>query len=163
MRRHLNADYRGLGKIQEKPVHARRFFQKKTEFLQRSWLLLPKLKNQLFSSGNSIKQNELTYKSLVLVFSSLSLLDILITTVGIRLGCVELNSFVLMAGLDLWAVCRVALIGYLLFVFLSGYRFCKAHSSIRGLAGLKLGLLVLNLYIGVVVSLGLFAIFSTIL
>ncbi len=92
-----------------------------------------------------------------------SLLDSAITTVGLKLGYVELNRVVLIAGLGPWTLFRVALLGYLITVFLLSYQFFKKHSSSRALKMLKITLFLMNIYIGAVVFSEIFSILSNVI
>ena len=91
-----------------------------------------------------------------------SLLDAAITTVGLKLGFVELNRVVLKAGLGPWTLFRVALLSYLITVFLLSYQFFKKRSSSRALKMLKTTLFLMNIYIGAVVFSGIFSILSNV-
>lgn len=93
---------------------------------------------------------------LLIVFT---LLDALVTGIGLGLGCVELNHFVLSVGLGFWMLFRIGLLVYLLVVFSAGYRFFQSHFS-RGLPLLRTGLVILNLYMGATVFSGVLAILS---
>lgn len=99
------------------------------------------------------------FKGLAISFTVFTMLDILVTRVGLGVGCVELNQFVTDSGLGLWTLFRVGLLIYLLVVFFAGYRLCKYRFS-RVLPVLNTGLAILNVYIGAVVFSGVFAILS---
>ena len=99
------------------------------------------------------------FKSLTISFTIFTLLDILVTRVGLGVGCVELNQFVTDSGLGLWTLFRVGLLVYLLVMFCAGYRLCKYRFS-RILPVLNTSLAILNIYIGVIVFSGIFSIFS---
>ncbi len=98
------------------------------------------------------------YKGLLVLFATFTLLDIVVTRVGLTLGLVELNQFVVNSGLLVWTVFRVLLIAYLTGLFFVGYRLC-VHRFPKGLLLLKMGLFALNVYMGAVVFSGIFLIF----
>lgn len=81
----------------------------------------------------------------------ISIADILTTNLGIGIGFDELNIFVLSIGLGLWGIFRIGLLAYVVSVFFLGYRYCYKHSIYRALTGLKLCLLIVDLYIAIVV------------
>jgi hypothetical protein len=102
------------------------------------------------------------FKSLMILLAVFTLLDTLVTRVGLGLGCVELNEFVLSVGWGFWTLFRIGLLVYLLVVFFAGYRFLESHFS-RGLPLLRTGLVVLDFYMGTIVFSGVLAILSKIL
>lgn len=91
------------------------------------------------------------FKLMVTFFAIFSVADIWVTNLGISIGCVELNSFVLAIGLELWGIFRIGALGYLVLVFFLGYRYCYKHSIYRALTALKIGLLAVDIYIMIVV------------
>lgn len=99
----------------------------------------------------------MVYLALMFALAGFTLLDALITVVGMRIGCVELNPVVTMWGVELWATFRILLLGCMLTAFFVGYRLCLKHFQ-KGLGMLKGALLALNLYIGTVVFFGFLAI-----
>ena len=99
------------------------------------------------------------YKALMILLAVFTLLDAVVTKVGLGVGCVELNSFVINLGLDLWTVFRLMLLGYLMLVFFLGYRLCIKRFK-KGLLMLKTSLFMLNFYIGAIVFSGFFSICS---
>jgi hypothetical protein len=102
------------------------------------------------------------FKTLMILLAVFTMLDTFVTRIGLGLGCVELNLFVLSVGLGFWTLFRIGLLVYLLVVFFAGYRFFKSHFS-RGLPLLRTGLFVLNLYMGAIVFSGILAILSKLL
>jgi len=98
----------------------------------------------------------------MILFTVFTLLDTLFTRIGLGVGCVELNHFVTTVGLGFWTLFRIGLLGYLLTVFLAGYRLFQSHFS-RGVPVLKTGLVILNVYMGAIVFSGIFAILSKLL
>ena len=96
---------------------------------------------------------KMVYLALMVALAGFTLLDALVTAVGIGIGCVELNPVVTMLGVELWAAFRILLLGYLLTAFFVGYRLCSKHFR-KGLGMLKATLLMLNSYIGTVVFFG---------
>jgi hypothetical protein len=102
------------------------------------------------------------YKALMILLSVFTLLDTILTRVGLGIGCVELNQFIASVGLGFWTVFRIGLLVYLLLVFFAGYRLFQRRFSM-GIFVLKTGLVILNVYIGAVVFSGVFAILSILL
>jgi len=98
------------------------------------------------------------YLTLLAVLAAFTLLDALITVVGLGVGCVELNPVVTMWGVQFWVMFRILLLGCMLTVFFVGYRFCLKHFP-KGSWMLRTTLFMLDLYIGTVVSSGLLAIY----
>ena len=107
--------------------------------------------------------NGSTYKLMVVLLLALTLIDTILTNIGLNVGAVELNNFVLATSLGSWTLFRISLMVYLAAVFLLGYRFAKKHSFIKALSILKAGLFLLNAYIGTVVCLGFLAIASVLI
>jgi len=101
----------------------------------------------------------MVYRALLVYLAIFTLLDALVTMVGLGVGCVELNPVVTTLGLESWAILRILLLGYMLTVFFAGYRFCFNRSS-KGIWALGTTLFGLDLYIGTVVFSGFFAIYS---
>jgi hypothetical protein len=102
------------------------------------------------------------FKALMILFAFFTLLDMIITGIGLGVGCIELNTFVLSAGLSFWALFRIVLLAYLLVVFFAGYRFFQSHFS-RGLPLLRTGMTILNVYMGAIVFSGVLSILSKVL
>jgi hypothetical protein len=100
----------------------------------------------------------MVYLILLAALAVLTLLDALITVVGLGVGLVELNPLVDVWGIQSWAMFRILLLGCMLIVFYVGYRFCLKHSS-RGLRMLKTTLFMLDSFIGAVVFSGSLAIY----
>jgi hypothetical protein len=99
---------------------------------------------------------------MVTFFVACSVADIVVTNFGLGIGCVELNGFVLSAGLGLWEAFRIGLLGYLVAVFFFSYRYCHKHFMNKGLTILKISLLAVDVYIGIVVVSGLLALITQI-
>ena len=93
------------------------------------------------------------YLTLLVALAVFTLLDALITVVGLGVGCVELNPVVTMWGVQFWATFRIVLLGCMLTVFFVGYRFCLRHFP-KGLWMLGTSLFILDSYIGTVVFSG---------
>ncbi|MFC1488009.1 DUF5658 family protein [Thermoproteota archaeon] len=88
-----------------------------------------------------------------------TILDAIVTKIGLNLGCVELNPFVNNLGLDSWSIFRLLLLFYLLGVYFAGYRVFK-HRSTKILSMLKNSLYAINIYIGAIVFSGIFHVIS---
>ncbi|MGQ9552330.1 MAG: DUF5658 family protein [Candidatus Bathycorpusculaceae bacterium] len=101
----------------------------------------------------------MVYRALLAYLAAFTLLDALVTAVGLSVGCVELNPVVTALGVPVWAVLRILLLGYMLTVFFAGYRFCFNRFH-RGVWALGTTLFALDLYIGTVVFSGFFAIYA---
>jgi len=101
----------------------------------------------------------MVYRALLVYLAIFTLLDALVTMVGLGVGCVELNPVVTTLGVEFWAILRILLLGYMLTVFFAGYRFCFNRFS-KGIWALGTTLFGLDLYIGTVVFSGFFAIYS---
>jgi hypothetical protein len=101
----------------------------------------------------------MVYRTLLAYLAVFTLLDALVTAVGLSVGCVELNPVVTSLGVPLWAFLRILLMAYMLTVFFAGYRFCfkRFHRAARALTTT---LFALDLYIGAVVFSGFFAIYA---
>ncbi len=104
----------------------------------------------------------IAFKLMVTFFVTLSLADVIVTNFGLSIGCVELNGFVLSAGLGLWGIFRIGLLSYLVTVFLLSYRYCLKRSVYSALTILKIGLLAVDVYIGLVVVSNIFALMTKI-
>jgi len=102
------------------------------------------------------------YKILMALLAIFTLLDAVVTKIGLSLGCVELNSFVNNLGLDMWTIFRLLLLIYLLTAYFTGYRICQYRSS-KGLLMLKNSLWAIDIYIGAVVFSGIFHILARLL
>jgi hypothetical protein len=100
-----------------------------------------------------------TYKILMIFLVIFTVLDAIVTKIGISLGCIELNPFVNSLGLDLWTIFRGLLLIYLLTTFFMGRRICQKKST-KGLFILKNGLWAIDIYIGAIVFSGIFHILS---
>jgi len=92
----------------------------------------------------------MAYLTLLIALAVFTLLDALITVVGIEIGCIELNPVVTMWGIQFWVMFRIILLGCILTVFFAGHRLCLKHFQ-KGLWMLKTTLLMLDFYIGTVV------------
>ena len=84
-----------------------------------------------------------------------TLLDIIITRLGLSLGFVELNTFVNNLGLDAWSIFRVLLLGYLFVLYYLGYKLSLPHSE-KGFWMLQNSLYAINIAIGAIVFSGIF-------
>jgi hypothetical protein len=101
------------------------------------------------------------FRVMVIFFVACSVADVVVTNFGLSVGCVELNGFVLSVGLGLWGIFRIGLLGYLVTVFLLGYRYCTKRSVHGALTMLKIGLLAVDVYIGLVVFSSICAVVTT--
>lgn len=99
---------------------------------------------------------------MVILLVVFTLIDLIVTTVGLSVGCVELDKLVLAIGIGSWALFRVALLTYLAIVFLAGYWYCRKHELYKELGLLRICLFALNVYIGAVVFSGIIAILTKI-
>jgi hypothetical protein len=99
---------------------------------------------------------------MIIILVIISLADIITTNLGIVRGFVELNIFVLSCGLGLWGIFRIGLLCYIATVFFLGYRYCYKHSMNRALAGLRICLLVIDIYIAIVVNSNVFVLLKLI-
>jgi len=104
----------------------------------------------------------MVYLTLLVALAVFTLLDALITVVGMGVGCVELNPVVTMWGVQFWVIFRILLLGCMLTVFFAGYRLCLKHFP-KGLWMLRAALFMLDLYIGTVVFSGFLAIYLKLL
>lgn len=102
------------------------------------------------------------YKTLMALLATFTILDAVITKIGLSVGCVELNPFVNKLGLDVWTIFRILLLIYLLAVYFTGYRVCHYRSP-KGLFILKNSLWAINIYIGAIVFSDIFHILATLL
>ena len=100
----------------------------------------------------------MVYLTLLVALAVFTVLDVLTTAVGLKVGCVELNPVVTLWGVEFWALFRVLLLGGMLTVFFAIYRLCLNHFQ-RGLRILEALLFMLNFYIGAVVFSGFLAIY----
>jgi len=99
----------------------------------------------------------MVYLTLLVTFTFFTLLDAVITVVGLRVGCVELNPMVTMWGVPFWVIFRILLLGCMLTTFFVGYQFCLKYFP-KGSWMLRTTLLILDVYIGAVVFSGILAI-----
>jgi hypothetical protein len=102
------------------------------------------------------------FKALMILFAAFTVLDMLVTGIGLGVGCIELNTFVLSFGLVFWTLFRIVLLTYLLVVFFAGYRFFQSHFS-RGLPLLRTSVVILDVYMGAIVFSGVLTILSRVL
>jgi len=100
----------------------------------------------------------MVYLTLLVALAVFTVLDVLTTAVGLKVGCIELNPVVTLWGVEFWALFRVLLLGGMLTVFFAIYRLCLNHFQ-RGLRILEALLFMLNFYIGAVVFSGFLAIY----
>jgi len=100
----------------------------------------------------------MVYLVLMVTFAVLTILDAFTTVVGLRVGCVELNPLVGLWGVELWVVFRMLLLGCMLTTFFVGYRYCSKFFP-KGVWMLGATMLMLNVYIGTVVFLGLMVLY----
>ena len=101
------------------------------------------------------------YKVLMALLASFTILDVVITEVGLGFGFVELNAFATALGVERWVIFRFLLLIYLLVIYFIGYRVLKSRSSIS-FSLLKNSLYAVNVYIGAIVFSGFFHILSMI-
>jgi len=99
----------------------------------------------------------MVYAPLLVIFALFTLLDVLITFVGLEVGCIELNPVVNAWGVNFWALFRVILLMGMLTSFIVGYRHFKKYFT-KGLFYLKTSVIILDLYMGVVILSGIFAV-----
>jgi len=97
------------------------------------------------------------YPTLLVVFAVFTLLDALITVVGIKIGCIEINPIVTTMGIPTWVIFRTLLLACMLAIFFFGYRLLLEH-SLTGTRILRATLFMLDFYIATVVFSGLTAI-----
>lgn len=79
-----------------------------------------------------------------------TLLDALLTVVGLRVGLTELNPIVTQWGIHSWILFRILFVACLIAVFVTGYYLCREY-SLMGLRILGVILFLLNAFIGAVV------------
>jgi hypothetical protein len=99
--------------------------------------------------------SKMMYKTLMVFLGIFTLLDIVITRLGLSLGYVELNVFVNNLGLDTWSIFRLMFAGYLFLVYSVGYKFFRSNSD-KGFWMLKNSLYALDIVIGAIVFSGFF-------
>lgn len=104
-------------------------------------------------------RSRILYKMLMVVLGIFTFLDIIITRIGLNLGCVELNVFVNNLGLDVWSIFRLVLLFYLLAVYSIGYKIFQFRST-KGLWMLKNSLYAIDIFIGAIVFSGIFHIIT---
>ena len=95
------------------------------------------------------------YKTLMVFLGVFTLLDIVITRLGLSLGFVELNAFVNNLGLDAWSIFRLLLLGYLFIIYYVGYKLFLSRSE-KVVWILKNSLYAINIAIGAIVFSGIF-------
>lgn len=93
---------------------------------------------------------------LLVAFAVFTLMDAVNTTLGLRIGLLELNPIVTVLGLPAWILFRVVLLTIMITAFFTGYQLCLQYFR-KGAQVLETILLMLNIYIGVVVFMGFFA------
>ena len=98
------------------------------------------------------------YPVLLAVFALFTVLDALVTAVGIRIGLIELNPIVLSWGIPLWVIFRILLMVCMVITFFFGYKFISKHFPV-GTQILRAALIILDVYIATVVFSGFLAIF----
>lgn len=98
------------------------------------------------------------YLPLLGALAVFTLLDVLTTTVGLQVGCVELNPVVTLWGVGFWAIFRILLLGGMLTVFIAIRRLCLKHFQ-KGLRIFEAVLFMVDAYIGAVVFSSFFAIY----
>jgi predicted Co/Zn/Cd cation transporter (cation efflux family) len=102
------------------------------------------------------------YLTLLVALAVFTLLDALITVVGLGVGLVELNPVVTTWGIQSWVIFRVLLLGCMVSVFFTGYRLCSKRFP-KGLLMLETTLFILDSFIGAVVFSGFLAIYLKLL
>ena len=95
------------------------------------------------------------YRILIFFLTIFTILDVIITRIGLNLGCIELNVFVNDLGLDFWTIFRLLLLFYLLTVYTIGYHMFQYRST-KGLWMLQNSLYAINIFIGAIVFSGFF-------
>ena len=90
------------------------------------------------------------YGLFLVTLALFTLLDALLTIVGLRVGLTELNPIVTQWGIRSWILFRILFVACLIAVFITGYYLCRAHSP-TGLRILGTILFLLNAFIGAVV------------
>ena len=103
------------------------------------------LKKKLFQEMYRFYRG-LNYKTLIILLVTFSLLNPTITTIVLKVGCLELDNFLLMRGLGVWIFFRIVLLSYLIGIFVLGYWFCKKYSTSKILIMIKITLFVINVY-----------------
>jgi hypothetical protein len=93
------------------------------------------------------------------LLASFTILDVVITKVGLGFGFIELNAFVTALGVESWVIFRFLLLIYLLVIYFTGYCVLKSRSS-RSFSLLKNSLYAVNVYMGAIVFSGFFHILS---
>jgi hypothetical protein len=102
------------------------------------------------------------YGLFLVTLTVFTLLDALLTVVGLRVGLIELNPIVTQWGIQSWVLFRVLFLGCLIALFVSGYYLCREYSP-AGLRILGVILFLLNAFIGAVVFSSVFSISTQIL
>jgi len=102
------------------------------------------------------------YKILMALLTSFTLLDALVTKIGLSFGCVELNALVTNFGLERWVIFGFLLLIYLLVIYFAGYRIFKYRSP-KSFHVLKNSLYAVNIFIGAIVFSGVFHILSRVI
>jgi len=100
----------------------------------------------------------MAYLALLAVFALFTLFDALITVLGLRVGCIELNPVVRAWGVSFWVIFRVILLGSMLMAFIFSHRFLLKHFP-AWTRILETTLLVLDFFIAAVVFSGLSVIY----
>jgi len=77
------------------------------------------------------------YEVFLVTLTVFTLLDVLLTVVGLSVGCRELNPVVTQWGLPSWILFRILLLGCLISIFITGYYLCRQYTS-KGLQILKI-------------------------
>ena len=90
------------------------------------------------------------YSLFLITLALFTLLDALLTIVGLRVGLTELNPIVTQWGLHSWILFRILFVACLIAVFITGYYLCREYSP-TGLQILGAILFLLNAFIGAVV------------
>jgi hypothetical protein len=99
----------------------------------------------------------LRFSFLLAAFAIFTLLDAAATVVGLEVGLVELNPVVLLLGIPFWALFRILLLGSMLTIFFFGHKFLMTRFD-KGAMFMRITLLFLDVYIGMVVIWGIIAI-----
>jgi len=93
------------------------------------------------------------YLVLLAALAVFTLLDALTTVVGLGVGLIELNPFVLMLGIPFWVLFRILLLGSMLTVFFFGHKLLITRFD-KGAIVMRITLLFLDVYVGTVVFWG---------
>lgn len=93
------------------------------------------------------------YLVLLAAFAVFTVLDALITVVGLGVGLIELNPVVLMLGIPFWVLFRILLLGSMLIVFFFGHKYLMTRFD-KGEIVMRITLMFLDVYIGTVVVWG---------